>query len=147
MSPGRARGRAVALVVAALALPGCAEVESETAKGYEPAKLQLAPGSEDVQSVTFTAEGARRTGLETASVEGRAGRSVVPYAALIYDAEGRTFVYTSPKARTYVRRAVTVDRIDAGRVFLTRGPAAGATVVTTGAAEVYGAELDIAASH
>ena len=46
-----------------------------------------------------------------------------------------------------MRRPVTVERIDAGRVFLTRGPAAGTTVVTTGAAEVYGAELEIAASH
>ena len=46
-----------------------------------------------------------------------------------------------------MRQAVTVGRIDAGRAFLTKGPAAGTTVVTTGAAEVYGAELDIAASH
>ena len=56
----RARGRAVALIVAALALPGCAEVESKTAESYEPAKLEAVPGSEDLKRVTFTAEGAPR---------------------------------------------------------------------------------------
>jgi hypothetical protein len=147
MSSARARGRAVALVVAALALPGCAEVEGDTTEGYEPAALEAVPGREDVKRVTFTAEGARRTGLQTAAAERRAGRIVVPYAALIYDAEGRTYVYTSPERRTYLRRPVSVERIEAGRVFLTRGPAAGTAVVTTGAAEVYGTELEIAAGH
>ncbi len=105
------------------------------------------PGSEDVKRVIFTPEGARRIGLRTEAVHGRAGHSVVPYAALIYDAEGHTYVYASPKARTFVREAVSVDRIAGGRVHLTRGPAAGTAVVTVGAAEVYGAELEIAASH
>ena len=42
---------------------------------------------------------------------------------------------------------VTVDRIEGKRVFVSKGPAAGTKVVTVGATEVYGAELEIAGSH
>jgi hypothetical protein len=42
---------------------------------------------------------------------------------------------------------VDVDRIQGTRAFLSRGPAAGTRVVTVGAAEVYGTELDVAVSH
>jgi hypothetical protein len=128
--------------VLAAALPGCTEVETESSTAYEPYKLSAAAGG--LQRVTFTAEGARRTGLRTATVGRRAGRAVVPYAALIYDPEGRTWVYTSPRRRAYLRERVAVDRVAGNRVLLSRGPPPGTTVVTVGAAEVYGAELEVA---
>jgi multidrug efflux pump subunit AcrA (membrane-fusion protein) len=96
--------------------------------------------------VTLTAEGAERAGLQTASVRRSGDHRVVPYSALIYDGEGRTFVYTAPTPRTFLRSPVVVDRIEGDRVLLTDGPAAGSRVVTTGAAEVYGTELDVAGS-
>ena len=46
-----------------------------------------------------------------------------------------------------MRADVVVDRIDGDRVLLTEGPRPGSRVVTVGAAEVYGAELEIAGSH
>ena len=46
--------------------------------------------------MTFTVEGAKRTGLESGSVRREGGRTVVPYESLIYDAEGKTYIYTSP---------------------------------------------------
>lgn len=148
MSPLRTRrAGAAALAVAALTLSACAEVESPSTKGYEPSKLEEVKGQEDVKLVHFTAEGAKRTGLQTAAVDRRDGRQVVPYASLIYDAQGHTFVYTSPRPLTYLRRAVTVDRIDSGRVYLSKGPRAGTDVVTVGAAQVYGTELEIGSSH
>ena len=149
MSPLRPRraGAAAALAVAALTLSACAEVESPTAEGYQPSKLEDVKGQEDVKLVRFTAEGAKRTGLQTEAVDRRDGRQVVPYAALLYDAEGHTFVYTSPRPLTFLRRAVTVDEIDSGRVYLSKGPRSGTEVVTVGAAEVYGTELEIGSSH
>ena len=138
----------VVLAVAGLPLSACKEVETETATGYTPSHVEeLKEGSKAFPHVTFTAEGARRTGVESARVQRDSGRTVVPYESLIYDGEGKTYVYTSPKPLNYLRTEVKVDRIDAGRVFLTRGPSVGSTVVTTGTAEVYGAELDIAGSH
>jgi hypothetical protein len=133
--------------VAALPLTGCAEVESESAEGYQPAELKAVEGEKDLQLVTFTPEGARRTGLRTGPVREESGRLVIPYAALLYDAEGATFAYRATAPRTYLRVPVEVDRIRGERVVLADGPAAGTAVVTVGAAEVRGAELDIAGSH
>ena len=136
------------LAVAGLPLSACKEVETETATGYTPSKVQeLKEGSKAFPRVTFTAEGAKRTGLESARVRREAGRTVVPYESLLYDSEGTTYIYTSPKPLHYLRAEVQVDRIEGDRVYLARGPAAGTTVVTAGTAEVYGAELDIAGSH
>jgi hypothetical protein len=132
---------------AALPLAGCAEVESETAEGYQPAKLEPVKGEEDLQRVTFTSEGARRLGLRTAPLRNAGERLVMPYAALLYDAEGATFAYRTVGPRTFLRVPVKVDRVDGDRVILADGPAAGTAVVTVGAAEVRGAELDIAGSH
>jgi hypothetical protein len=128
----------VVLALGAAALAGCTEVESESETGYEPSKLRKT-------HVEFTPEGAKRTGLRTENVE-RTGRRVsVPYAALLYDPEGKTYVYTSPKELHYVRAEVRVARVESGRVVLARGPPPGTSVVTTGAAEVYGTELEVPA--
>ena len=129
------------MLVAGLTVAGCAEVESESATGYEPAKLEPVKG--DLKRVIFTAEGARRIGLRTARVRRSAKDKVVPYTALIYSPEGNTYVYTSPKAFEYLRAAVRVRRIAGNRVQLSDGPPVGSEVVTVGATEVYGAELEV----
>jgi hypothetical protein len=131
------------LAIAALPLAGCTEVETETATGYEPSTLEPVKGNEDLQLVTFTEEGAKRVDLQTEAVRRSGARKVVPYAALIYDPEGKTYVYTSPKPLEYLRAEVKVDRIEGDRVLVSRGPPAGTRVVTVGAAEVYGTELEV----
>ena len=131
------------LVAATLGPAGCSEVEEEKASGYEPARLQAVDGGSELKRVTLTPEGARRTGLRTARVRRNGGRKVVPYAALIYDPKGATYVYSSPSALSYVRAPVKVDRIEGDRVILSSGPPAGTEVVTVGAAEVYGTELEV----
>ena len=97
--------------------------------------------------VRFTAEGAKRTGLKTATVGQSGNHRVVPYAALIYDGAGKSYVYTSPRRLTFVRAEVEVRRVQSDRVLLAGGPPAGSSVVTVGAAQVYGAELEIAGGH
>ena len=130
-------------MAAAIALGSCTEVETESATGYEPAALEPVKGSEDLQRVTFTEEGARRVGLETGEVSRNGKRLVAPYAALLYDPEGKTYVYTNPKPLEYLRALVEVDRIEGDRVLLTDGPPAGTKVVTVGVTEVYGTELEV----
>ena len=68
----------------------------------------------------------------------------VPYAAIIYDHGGDTWVYTNPEPEVFVRAAVVVDRIDGDTAHLSEGPEPGTSVVTLGAAELYGAEFDTA---
>ena len=134
---------AVLVVAAALLLAGCTEVESESPTGYEPSKLEPVKGDDDLQRVTFTAEGADRIGLRTAAVRQSGKHVSVPYAALLYDPEGKTYVYTSPSSLEYLRQRVAVARVEGDRVRLSDGPAAGTEVVTVGAAEVYGTELGV----
>jgi hypothetical protein len=146
-SRSRRRVLAAALVAGALPLSACAEVQESAPEHYQPAKVTPIKGAGDFKRVTFTAEGARRIGLQTGSISRSGARTVAPYGALIYDPQGRTYVYTTTGPRTYLRRRVEVDRIEGSRVLLSAGPPVGTQVVTTGAAEVYGAELEIAASH
>jgi hypothetical protein len=132
------------LAALGLSLPACSEIETETAAGYEPATVESVKGRDDLKRVTLTAEGARRIALKTEEVGRSEGHKAVPYAALIYDPEGDTYVYTSSAPLSFLRQEVEVQRVDGNRALLSKGPPAGTTVVTVGAAEVYGAELEIA---
>jgi hypothetical protein len=150
MSPDISRmlwiGRSLAAVLLALSVTACSQTSEETGPKYAPATLGPADAA-GVKTVTFTDDAAQRVRLQTSPVVA-AGRGVaVDYAALIYDKKGQSWVYTVPQRLTFVRVKVTVDRIEKDRAALSVGPAPGVQVVTTGAAEVYGAELDIAGKH
>jgi len=66
---------------------------------------------------------------------------VVPKAALLHDAYGGTWVYIVREPRVYVRQRVVVADITGDLAVLSQGPAAGAQVVTDGAAELFGVEF------
>lgn len=68
-------------------------------------------------------------------------RKVVPYSALYYDAKGNTWVYTNPKPLVFERQRVGVEGIHADLAVLTDGPPVGTSVVSTGAALLYGVEV------
>ena len=145
--PRSRRGLASVGLAAALSmsLAGCSQTEA-THKPYQPAKVGAATAA-GVKPVTFTAEGARRIGLETSPVSVAGGRLVVDDAALIYDSAGGSWVYAVAEPLTYLRAAVKVTETDRGRVFLAEGPVVGTPVVTVGAAELYGEELGISGKH
>ena len=62
---------------------------------------------------------------------------------MIYNEEGDTYTYVSPKPLVYVREHIDVDHITGARVVLRHGPRSATRVVTTGAAEVYSAEFGV----
>jgi multidrug efflux pump subunit AcrA (membrane-fusion protein) len=142
--PRPSRPIALALVIGSLALGlgACTEVE-ESVSTYSPTSVAPVKGQDDIQRVTFTAEAARRAGVRTATVRASGGHRSIPYAALIYNEDGDTYTYVSPKPLVYVREPIEVARIAGGRVVLSHGPRDGTTVVTTGAAEVYSAEFGV----
>jgi hypothetical protein len=135
------------LIAAGVSLSACSGAPEtaypETASHYEPAKLEPIKGT-DVQRVTFTAEGAKRVGLQTVAIRADGQEKVMPYDALIYDAEGKAFTYTSPEPLTFVRQEIEIARVDGDSVVLSNGPPAGTEVVTVGAVEVYGTEFEVA---
>lgn len=81
--------------------------------------------------------------MPTAAEGSRTMQKVVPYSALLYDPNGNTWVYKLSEPLTFVRHQVGVDHIEGDMAVLSDGPATGTSVVTVGAAELYGAELGI----
>lgn len=145
----------VLLLIAGLQLAACGGSSAEAAK-EKPAHLEEIAGSEFKQ-VVLTEKAAERTGIETAPVISGAevastdadaftppaDQIVVPYAAVIYGLNGETWLYTSPAPLTYVREAITIERIEGDLAFLTEGPEVGTDVVTVGVIELYGEETGI----
>jgi hypothetical protein len=142
---------ATALVIS-LGLVGCGEVASAGSAPEGPAAAQLSePDQNGVKAVTLSAQAAQRLGIASAPIRGVAYRSshatqsklIMPYAALVYDEDGKTWAYVITHPLTYVRQPVSVDHIDADEAYLAAGPATGTAVVTTGSEELLGAELEI----
>jgi hypothetical protein len=146
MHPHRRRWILATLVASLLPLSACSQHDSHAAHGEHPAQVDKIDGSE-LSRVTLTARAAERIGLETVSVteQDRNGsmRMVVPYSSLIYDPQGRTWIYTSPQALTFVRVQVDVDSIDGDQVFLSEGPTAGTKIASVGVTQIYGAETGV----
>ena len=129
------------LIVVALAVTACGG-SSGGEGGGDPATVQPIKGT-DLNQVTLTAQAARRLGIETAEVRQLGARTRVPYGAVVYNADGSTFTYTSPKPRVYVRAPITVVRITGAEAILSHGPPAGTAVVTVGSQELYGSEYEV----
>jgi hypothetical protein len=68
-------------------------------------------------------------------------RKVVPYGAVYYDGKGDAWVYVNTKPLTFERRRINVERVEGDLAVLSDGPSVGTSVVTVGAALLYGAEI------
>lgn len=68
---------------------------------------------------------------------------VVPYAAVIYDVSGKTWVYTNPEPLVFVRQSISVNYVEGDQAFLSEGPSPGTAVVTVGGPLLYGAEVGV----
>jgi hypothetical protein len=136
----------VAPILACCVSFGSCKPAAVKAHEIKPAQVEPIAGT-DLHKVTLTARAAERLDIKTDRVQdmlvGGAKRTVVPYAAVLYDARGETWVYTSPETLVFVRHAIHVDYIRGDRAVLSQGPPAGTAVVTVGAAELFGAEFEI----
>jgi hypothetical protein len=130
------------MVVAGLALTGCADKSSES-ELTGPAKLVELDGREVPQVVITDQRAIERLGLELTAIAEEAGSKVIPYAGVVYDADGKTWVYVSPEALTFERAPITVTNIAGDKAILSAGPPTGTEIVTVGAAELLGVEAGI----
>jgi hypothetical protein len=134
----------VLMIIVSLQLVACGQTPASE-ESSPPARVEhLGQG---LNRVILTAEAAKRLGIETTLISnGQVGgkqREVVPYAAVYYDLNGATWVYTIPQPLTYVRASITVDSITGDVAVLSKGPPAGTAVVTVGATELYGTETGV----
>ncbi|MGH2783910.1 MAG: hypothetical protein ACRDJ1_01475 [Actinomycetota bacterium] len=141
----RSRSLCGALLIAALVVPACKQIE-ETSARSNPATI-AETAQEGISSVTLTQQAVVRLGIATVAVgqvrSAGATLKTIPYGAVIYDHAAKPWTYTNPEPLVYVRHAITIASIDGDTVLLTEGPPAGTRVVTVGAAMLFGAELGI----
>lgn len=77
-------------------------------------------------------------------IAGTAGQArVIPHSALLFSADGKSWVYTEESPLTYVRAPVDVAWIDGAYVILKNGPPVGSAIVTAGSVELFGEEFGI----
>ncbi|HEY2955577.1 MAG TPA: hypothetical protein VGK89_10065 [Candidatus Eisenbacteria bacterium] len=137
----RSRWLLAILIPACLWLASCKPGTEAAAEEAGPAKVEHLKGAEPTR-VTLTEEAAKRLDIQTAEVRDLGAGKAIPYAAVLYDTDGNTWTYLSPEPLVFVRHRITVDRIDGELALLSDGPAAGTLVVTVGAEELYGSELE-----
>jgi hypothetical protein len=142
MSTSRTWRTAALLIAAGLALAGCGRAEGADIPPVQVASVDTTqPDQPGV--ITLVEAAARRLGIQTAEVTAGPSGLTVPYGALVYEADGSTWVFVQTEPLTYQRAPVAVAGISGDQVTLTSGPAVGTDVVTLGAAELVGVETGI----
>ena len=121
---------------AVLALAGCAAIAGETTP-EDPAQVEQIPGSE-VSKLTLTEDAVDRLGIKTEPLG-----ATIPLSAVFYDKDGKTWTFTNPEPRVYIRQPVTIGSVTGQAVTLQSGPPPGTAVVTVGGAELLGAEYGV----
>ncbi len=131
---------AIGLVLAVLS--ACVDEQKATEEAESATNEEV--GTSGTYRLTLTEKAVQRLGVQTSEVTtGSGGKLVFPYSALIYDLYGDIWVYVSPEACVFTRRAVTVRAISGDQVTATEGPEAGTLVASVGTAELYGEETGI----
>jgi hypothetical protein len=134
----------VGFAFAALALGAC---NAATTSAPKVEAITIEEQGEGPKLLTLSERAAERLGVETSPVAGSGTNMTIPYAAVVYDAKGDTWTYVNAQPLVYQRAAITVDGIDGDVAHLSAGPPTGTPVVTTGAAELYGAEIGVGGGH
>jgi len=138
------------LLTIAVAVTGChAATEPEEEPAADPAvTVDVGDGSEPAR-ITLTEAAEQRLGITTKPVlagpaaAGKGSTLLIPYSAVVYDADGKAWAFASAATRTYQRRPLVVASITNDLVTLSQGPKAGTELVVVGAPELVGAEAGI----
>ena len=142
-SPPRLTLRIVLCSVLALSLVSCADSSAKTEPDEHKAATVEAIGDTGFSRVTLTEDSAKRIGLRTAKVLADGTGTTIPFAAVLYDPTGHSWTFVKEKGLTFVRKAITITRVDGDVASLSSGPAIDTEVATIGAVQLYGAEIGV----
>jgi hypothetical protein len=138
------------IIIVSLIFVACKKSKSIYEK-IEPAHTEHIDNS-DLSKLTLTQRAVERLGIITDTITEepliedsgeQSTQKVTPYASVIYDSNGHTWVYTNPEKYVYIRPEIKINTIKGQKVYLFEGPSVGTTVVIQGAAELFGTEYDI----
>jgi hypothetical protein len=132
----------VAASAACLAV-SCVSAQAAPTGHNAPARVE-ATADAKIKKVTLTPKAAERLGIQIDEVRmDPSGRRIVPYASILYDLSGKTWVYVSADPLSFVRAAVVIETIKGENVYLKDGPPAGTKVLSAGVQQIYGTEIGV----
>jgi len=127
----------------------CNNKKSHQYTKVEPAQTEHIEGSE-LSKLTLTEKAAKRIGIETVNVKEVSVsdtdvsiQKMVPYSSVLYDTDGKTWVYTNPNPLVFIRQEIKITTIEGREAFLSEGPSTGVAIVTQGATELLGTEYHV----
>jgi hypothetical protein len=142
---GLAAGFAALAIV--LGASGCSEAGASNEQNADTAVTVESAGDDQPARIRLSERAELRLGLRTEPVRALTGHpgvtEVISYAAVVYDSDGRSWAFSSPSPRTYVRVPIDIASITGKTVELRSGPPVGTKVVVVGAPELVGAEAGI----
>jgi hypothetical protein len=145
------RGLAASVTVLAaitVGASGCSEAGASNEGSPDTAVTVEENGEDQPARLTVSERAEQRLGLRTEPVRpltGQAGGAteVIAYSAVVYDADGKSWTFSAPSPRTYIRVPIVISSIAGQTVQLKSGPPVGTQVVVVGAPELVGAEAGI----
>ncbi len=144
MRIARAFGIGSLALATGLGVAGC---QTSASAGAEEAIAAAASVEESPDGgpavLHLTEESLLRLGLETGTVQRSRGGLTMPYAAVVYDAEGESWAFVELEPGTYQRQPIAITEVEGDTVRLSEGPEPGTAVVTVAAAELVGVEAGI----
>jgi hypothetical protein len=145
---GRSNWRGLILLgLAAFLLTACSQGEVAGIVSEDPPVHVEKNEATGLSLLTLSAKAAERLGIATGAVSAAGAGTAIPYAALVYDKAGKTWVYTNPQGRDFIRQEIEVERIEGDLAFLSSGPPVGTAVVTVGTAELWGVDTGVGGGH
>jgi RND family efflux transporter MFP subunit len=121
---------------------GDAGLEARAVQG--PPSADPSAASADLYFELDNSAGAHRLGQKVGvalTLRAMEDALVVPWSAVLFDMTGGAWVYEKTGPAAFARRRVDVRYVAGGEAVLGRGPEAGAEIVATGAAELFGTEF------
>ena len=146
------RGLAASVTVLAaitVGASGCSEAVASNEESPETAVTVEEPAEEGQPArLTVSERAEQRLGLKTEPVRPLTGQAngateVIAYSAVVYDEDGKSWAFSAPSPRTYIRVPIVISSIAGQTVQLKSGPPVGTQVVVVGAPELVGAEAGI----
>ena len=127
---------------------GLADKPGATTRPAKPISVPLSTATAattvDLYYELENPDGALRPGqkvMVNIPLQGEEESLTVPWAAVLHDIHGGTWVYEETAPQTYARRRVQVRHVSGDLAVLASGPGAGAKIVSAGAAELFGTEV------